>query len=109
MTDSSETTESSSAEGPPQAPPMDRKTKQRPRHLALVSVLFLIVALAAFGFFGETRGTVEAQSGALALLIDYPTRFRYKQVNPMRVYVRNTSPRPLAFCHLPRASPHTRP
>lgn len=91
MADPSEKTQSANAGGPPQAPPIDRYVKLRPLHRGLVSALFVIVALAAFGLFGETRGAVEARSEGLALRIDYPTRFRYKQVNPMRVYVRNVS------------------
>ena len=93
MADPSQTTTSAEAEGPPQAPSVDRRLKLRPLHLALVALLFLVITFAASGFFGVTRGAAEAQSEALALLVDYPTRFRYKQVEPMRVYVRNTSPR----------------
>lgn len=95
MADPSSKTESSEAQDPPEPPAPRRKFSLRPVHATLLLLLFLITVLAAFGVFGETRTTTGTQSSILGLNIEYPKRFRYKQISPMRVHVRNRTQQPM--------------
>lgn len=80
------------AEQPPQPPELDRSLNLPGSQIAGVLAFALIVLLAGFGFFGETRATSSSSgSAALDLKVDYPARFRYKQVNPLQVFVTNRS------------------
>lgn len=54
-----------------------------------VPLLALIPLLAMLGVFGETREQVDAAGTDLAIAIEYPTRFRYKTIDPIRVAVTN--------------------
>jgi hypothetical protein len=53
--------------------------------------MFLIPVLALLGVFGETWSRTEAASAALALRVEYPTRYRYKQINTVEVFAENVS------------------
>lgn len=78
------------AEQPPQPPEIGRKLDLPMSQVAVVLLFAAIVMLAAFGFFGETRGTTSSRgSTSLELNVDYPARFRYKQINPLQVFVTN--------------------
>lgn len=54
-------------------------------------LLFVVPLLALLGLFGETWDRTEGASDGLALLVEYPTRYRYKQLNTVEVFVENTS------------------
>jgi hypothetical protein len=58
-------------------------------------LLAAIPVLTLFGVFGEKRASVRAESGAIALDVRYPSRFRYRQVQTLDVVVRNTSDHPV--------------
>lgn len=93
MAEKDHITDSPRADAPPQAPEIGRTF-----HITLSSgvigvVLLAIVVLAVLGFFGATRGSTEARGPMLELHVEYPTRLRYKQIDPVRVYVRNLTGR----------------
>lgn len=74
----------------------------QPRHLKLyrfqwiaLPLLFLIPILAVFGVFGETWSRGHDASAELDLRIEYPTRYRYKQINTVEVHAQNVSSRTL--------------
>lgn len=58
-------------------------------------LLFLLPILALLGVFGETRGSADDMGAEIALRVEYPTRYRYKQIHPVEVAVENTSARTL--------------
>lgn len=90
------------------APLMDRElppalqVTEQPRRLELhryqwvgLPLMLLIPVLALFGVFGETWGRADDVSADLALRVEYPTRYRYKQINALEVFVENVSGGPL--------------
>jgi hypothetical protein len=86
-------TRSSEAGGPPSAPEIPRHLAISPVRGSILAALAVIVVLALAGLFGESMGAVADQSADFGLEIEYPTRFRYKQINPVRVYVTNLTAR----------------
>ncbi|GAC1476776.1 MAG: hypothetical protein NVS1B4_18250 [Gemmatimonadaceae bacterium] len=54
-------------------------------------VLFAVPVLALAGVFGERRAEARSGSAVLDLRVTYPERFRYRQIESLRVTVRNTS------------------
>lgn len=51
----------------------------------------LVPVLALFGMFGETADSVSAASTEVELRVEYPTRFRYKLIHPITVFLHNNS------------------
>lgn len=83
---------------PPQPPPppeIDRRFRLYPWQWVGLPILVLIPVLALFGVFGHTRGAARAMTSALELDIQYSTRYRFKEIQPMYVRVRNRSDRTL--------------
>jgi hypothetical protein len=58
-------------------------------------ILIAVPILALFGIFGETQTSAHVASGSLDLRVSYPARFRYRQVQSLRLSVRNISTRVL--------------
>jgi hypothetical protein len=57
-----------------------------------IPIVFLLpVVLALAGAFGESWRTERTQTRDVAVTLRYPTRFRYKQLNTMEVWVANVS------------------
>lgn len=56
-----------------------------------VGLIILVPLLALFGAFGESSARGQASSAELAIRVDYPTRYRYKQLNTLQVTVQNVS------------------
>jgi hypothetical protein len=56
-----------------------------------VVALFLVPILALFGTFGESQAQVQGASAELVIRVEYPTRYRYKQIDRVRVEVENAS------------------
>ena len=54
-------------------------------------LMFLVPVLAVLGVFGETRGREARASAELALRVEYPARYRYKQISALEVFVENVS------------------
>jgi hypothetical protein len=50
-----------------------------------------ISILALFGVFGESEAHARATSASLDMMVSYPSRFRYRQVQSLHVTVRNLS------------------
>jgi hypothetical protein len=54
-------------------------------------ILFAIPVLTLLGVFGEHTRHAAASSRTLELRVEYPDRFRYRQVMELRAFVRNNS------------------
>lgn len=80
---------------PPEPPEIGRSIKLYWYQWIGLPPIFLIVVLALLGIFGETFEEVSASEGAISLRIEYPSRFRYKQINPIRVWVANRGTAPI--------------
>lgn len=91
MTGHSDTIGESEVDPPPKPPADPRKLRLSSANLIGLALLSTIVVLAAFGVFGESRGTTSARIASLELFVQYPTAFRYKQINPLHVTVVNRS------------------
>lgn len=81
---------------PPQPPPVSRKLQFHRVQMIGVPLMMLIPVLALFGLFGETVNSVDASSTPLEMRVEYPTRFRYKMIDSIRVSLFNKSDQPLA-------------
>lgn len=76
---------------PPKPAEVRRRIRMTFLQVCVLGVFGLIIGLALFDVLGANRDRVGAQSDALEMIVDYPTRMRYKRIDPMRVFVRNTS------------------
>jgi hypothetical protein len=85
----------SKAADPPSPPELPREIRFYWYQWVGAAVILLIVGLAVFGVFGERVAKTRAADGALELRIEYPSRFRYQQVNAIQVWVTNQGGRPL--------------
>lgn len=81
-------------------PPL--RVQDRPRRLKLhpvqwvgLPLLFAVPVLALAGVFGESWAHGVDRGEGLALSVEYPARYRYKQINTLQAWVRNTSGRTL--------------
>jgi hypothetical protein len=77
---------------PPQAPSIHPKIELSWKQRIGFPVLLLVPLLALFGMFGESQAHYHTSSRSLDVSVDYPTRFRYRQVQSLHVTVRNVSP-----------------
>lgn len=77
---------------PPQAPDVERKLKFHLLQMIGAPFILLVPLLALFGVFGESIRSASAASPALDMRVEYPSRFRYKMVDSLTVYLSNTSP-----------------
>lgn len=79
---------------PPQ-PPQPPSTKSPWRfytyQLVGMGCIFLFLALALFGLFDATQEKAHADTAQASLEVTYPTRLRYKTIDPFEIKVRNTS------------------
>lgn len=78
--------------------PQPLQVRDLPRHLKFyryqwvgLPLLLLMPVLALLGVFGETWDHVEDAGAELTLRVEYPTRYRYKQINTVQVFVQNTA------------------
>lgn len=92
MEKESHTLASSEAEGPPSAPPIDRRFEMPVVNAVFMCAFAAVVVLALLGVFGRSQRSASAQSAGLALSIEYPSRFRYEQLSPLVLRVSNTAP-----------------
>lgn len=79
-------------QSPPSAPSIDPKIELSSKQRIGFPILLAIPILALFGMFGESGAHTHSTSGSLDVEVSYPTRFRYRQVQALRVSVRNLSP-----------------
>ena len=78
--------------------PSELRIRDQPRRFKLhavqwigLPIIFGVPILALLGVFGESRVQVEGQGEELAISVEYATRYRYKQIEKMQVFVRNRS------------------
>ena len=79
--------------GPPEAPKTVARISLTAKQVIGLPLIAAVPLLALFGVFGERATTAVARSSTIEVTVTYPARFRYRQVQPLRVAVRNTSPR----------------
>ena len=77
---------------PPRAPSIDAKIEWSWKQLIGFPILLAVPILALFGVFGESQARAHTTNGSLDMTVSYPSRFRYRQVQPLHVAVRNLSP-----------------
>lgn len=79
-------------ERPSPPPDMRRRFRLHRYQVIGIPVVFLLpVVLALAGAFGEAWRTERVQMRDVTVTVRYPTRFRYKQLNAMEVWVANLS------------------
>ena len=77
---------------PPEPPRMPRRVRlHRFQWIGLPIILLAPIVLAVAGVFGESWETVEADAAGFRVVVDYPVRFRYKQLNEIRVAIESRS------------------
>jgi len=77
---------------------MERKVQLYPYQLIGLPLLFLLPVLALLGVFGERSDRVSAANEAVRLQVEYPTRYRYKMIEPLTIEVANlTSQSPVTI------------
>ena len=57
--------------------------------------MLTVPILALLGLFGERTAIARARTASLDVAVSYPERFRYRQVQPLHLTVRNLSTQPL--------------
>jgi hypothetical protein len=77
------------AETPPAPPEISRRIILTTKQKIGLPLIAAIPILALFGVFGEKQDYVSARSGALAIAVEYPSRFRYRQTAPVVVHLQN--------------------
>jgi hypothetical protein len=85
----------SKAADPPRPPELPRLVRFYWYQWVGAAVSVLIVGLALLGVFGERVAETRVAGGALELRVEYPSRFRYQQVNTIQVWVTNQGGEPL--------------
>lgn len=80
---------------PPDPPEIDRRFRLYRYQWIGLPLMMLVPVLALFGVFGQSWDTAAGATAELEMELRYPSRFRYKQLNEMDVYVTNTSGRQL--------------
>lgn len=77
----------------PEAPEIDRRIAVPAFRAVGMAVIALVPVLALFGLFGERWTTGTASAGALAVQVEFPSRYRYKMLNSITATVENRSDR----------------
>lgn len=60
-----------------------------------IGLIVLVPVLALFEVFGESESQARSANAELAIRVEYPTRYRYKQINTVQVSVQNVSGAPI--------------
>ena len=76
---------------PPQPPEVDKKFQIYTFQLIGIPLMILIPILALFGLFGESVESVRTSSQQLDMIVEYPTRFRFKMIDELTVSLSNAS------------------
>lgn len=80
---------------PAEAPDLSRRIMLTRKQLIGLPLLLLVPLLSLFGVFGEHRTEIHVESGSLSVSVNYPDRFRYRQMQRLDIALRNTSTRPI--------------
>ena len=75
---------------PPAVPDIERRLALTRKQRIGLPLLAAVPLLALLGFFGERARTRHIESASFNVDITYPLRFRYRQIQPLRVSVKNT-------------------
>lgn len=75
----------------PEAPEIDRRLRIPMFRAAGLAVIALVPVLAVIGVFGERWSSESGARGAVAVEVEYPTRYRYKMLNSIAATVTNRS------------------
>jgi len=76
---------------PPRAPSIEPRIQLSWKQRIGFPIMVVIPILALFGVFGESQTRARATSASLDMMVSYPSRFRYRQVQSLHVTVRNLS------------------
>jgi hypothetical protein len=79
------------ATAPPEPPVVTPRFAFTRKQYIGIPLLTLIPVLTLLGVFGEKREFVQATSRSLEMRIEYPSRFRYRQVQPLDITITNVS------------------
>jgi hypothetical protein len=85
----------SQAADPPKPPELPRPIRFYRYQWVGLAVILLVVGLALFGVFGDSVAETRVAGGGLELRVEYPSRFRYQQVSPIRVWLTNQADEPV--------------
>lgn len=80
---------------PPAPPAHVRRLALTRKQWVGVPLLLAVPVLTLLGTFGESRAIARAASPTLALTVRYPSRFRYRQIQPLELTVENRSGQPM--------------
>lgn len=86
-----ETVPLSDVSPPPEPPQVARSPRLYSYQWVGIPILAIIVLLAMLGVFGDGQAEATGHGPSLGLRVTYPTKFRYKETAPLRVWVTNTS------------------
>ncbi|HEY5062031.1 MAG TPA: hypothetical protein VII52_10875 [Gemmatimonadaceae bacterium] len=76
---------------PADPPTVERRVVLTAKQRIGVPLIAAVPLLALLGLFGESSNTASVRSASLEVRASYPTRFRYRQIQALRVDVRNIS------------------
>jgi hypothetical protein len=85
---------------PPQAPPLRRRLSLTRKQWIGLPLIAAVPVLTLLGVFGERGRVARASSPTLDVIVRYPERFRYRQIQALEVTVRNRSGRVLDTVHV---------
>jgi hypothetical protein len=83
--------ESGSVASLPEPPEIDRRVRIPAFRALGLAVMVAIPVLALIGLFGERWNREAAESGDIAVRVEYPSRYRYKMLNSITAAVTNRS------------------
>ena len=87
-----EMAETCKGQNPPELPPtpeIGRRIRFAPLQAIGVPVLMLIPVLGLLGLFDTSAARVQSESGGYSLDVVYPSRFRHRPLEALRITVRN--------------------
>ena len=83
------------ATAPPEPPAVTPRFAFTRKQYIGIPLLAAIPVLTLLGVFGEKRQAARATSRSFEMRIEYPSRFRYRQVQPLDITITNVSPNTL--------------
>ena len=78
-------------EAPPPPPPTTRRLALTRKQVIGLPLIAAVPLLCLLGVFGERSAYTTSASALLEVTIRYPERFRYRQIEPLEISVRNRS------------------
>lgn len=75
----------------PKPPEIKRRVRFHPTQLIGMPIIMLLPVLGLFGVFDTAQATATAEQSGINVQVDYPSKFRHKIGEPMRIQVENNS------------------